>query len=123
MNRNEGNKYESKAKDCKECPFTDKCLHSKRKGNRYRTLYIPILKYKENLSQRMREKIDTAKYKEIYSKRLGLIEPVFADITYCKGITKFTLRTQVKVSIQWKLYCLVHNIGKCNMAEKGRFAA
>jgi len=45
------------------------------------------------------------------------------DITYCKGITRFTLRTQVKVSIQWKLYCLVHNIGKCNMAEKGRFAA
>ena len=123
LNRNEGNKYESKVSDCKDCPHIDKCLHSKRKGNKYRTLYIPILKYEENLSQKMREKIDSPKYKKIYSMRLQIIEPVFADITYCKGITRFTLRSQKKVSIQWILYCLVHNIGKCNMAERRRFVA
>jgi len=123
LNRNEGNKYESKAIDCKGCPYINKCLHSKRKENKYRTLYIPILKYEENLSQKMREKIDTPKYKRIYSRRLQIIEPVFADITYCKGITRFTLRTQKKVNVQWILYCLVHNIGKCNAAEKGIFAA
>ena len=123
LNRNEGNKYESKSSDCKGCPYVDKCLHSKRKENKYRTLYIPILKYKENLSQKMREKIDTSKYKKIYSRRLQIIEPVFADITYCKGITRFTLRSKKKVDIQWKLYCMVHNIGKCNMAEKSRFTA
>jgi hypothetical protein len=71
----------------------------------------------------MREKIDTPKYKKLYSRRLAIIEPVFADITYCKGITRFTLKTQKKVMIQWLLYCIVHNIGKCNMAEKGRFVA
>ena len=123
LNRNEGNKYESKASDCNGCQFLDKCIRSKRRENKYRTLYIPILKYKENLSQQMREKIDTPKYKKLYSRRLQIIEPVFADITYCKGISRFTLRGQKKVSIQWKLYCIVHNIGKCNMAERGRFAA
>jgi hypothetical protein len=123
LNSNEGNKYESKASDCKGCPYIDKCIHSRKEVNKFRTLYIPILKYEENLSQKMREKIDSPKYKKIYSKRLQIIEPVFADITYCKGITRFTVRSQKKVSTQWMLYCLVHNIGKCNMAEKGRLAA
>jgi len=123
LNRNEGNRYASKPSDCKNCPYIDKCLYSKRKVRKTRTIFIPISKYEENLCQEMREKIDTPKYKRIYSRRLQIIEPVFADITYCKGITRFTLRGRLKVSIQWMLYCVVHNIGKCNSAEKGRFAA
>jgi transposase len=122
LHRNEGNKYESKASDCFGCPYLYKCIQAKAK-KKYRTLYIPISKYKENLAQKMREKIDKPKYKELYSKRLAIIEPVFADITYCKGITRFTLRSQKKVNTQWLLYCLVHNIGKCNMAEKRKLAA
>jgi transposase len=122
LNRNEGNKYESKISDCRDCPHTDKCIPIKNEKRKYRTLYIPITKYKENLCQRMREKIDTPKYKKLYSRRMQIIEPVFADITYCKGITRFTLRSQRKIMIQWLLYCLVHNIGKCNVAERGRFA-
>jgi hypothetical protein len=31
----------------------------------------------------------------------------------CKGMDRFSLRTKVKVNIQWLLYCMVHNIGKC----------
>jgi hypothetical protein len=118
LNRNEGNKYESKASDCIGCPLAGKCIRAKGKEKKYRTLFIPILKYEENECQKMREKIDTPKYKKIYSRRMGIVEPVFADITYNKGITRFTLRTQKKVNIQWQLYCVVHNIGKCNMAEK-----
>ena len=120
LNRSEGNKYESKSSDCKGCPYADKCMHSGKKEKKYRTLYIPISKYEENLSQKMREKIDTAKYKKIYSRRLQIVEPVFADITCCKGMRQFSLRTQRKVMIQWLLYCLVHNIGKCSMAERKR---
>jgi len=121
LNSNEGNKYESKQADCAGCPYADKCFQSRKGKKNYRTLYIPILKYKENLSQKMREKIDTPKYKKLYSRRLQIIEPVFANITYCKGITRFNLRTEGKVSTQWLLYCMVHNIGKCNTAEKWRF--
>jgi hypothetical protein len=118
LNRNEGNKYQSKISDCLGCPYVEKCLQSKKKLKKYRTLYIRISKYEENLSQKMREKIDKPKYKELYSKRLGIIEPVFSNITYCKGMKHFTLRTQRKVMIQWLLFCLVHNISKCNMAER-----
>ena len=118
LNRNEGNKYESKASDCKDCPYMSKCIRSGKNQKEYRTLYIRIPKYEVDYCQEMREKIDKPKYKRIYSKRLGLIEPVFANITYCKGMDHFTLRTQRKVMIQWLLYCMVHNISKCNTAEK-----
>ena len=123
LNRNEGNKYESKASDCAGCPYMDKCIRNRNSVKGYRTLYIPVSKYKENLCQQMREKIDKPKYKKLYSRRMQIIEPVFANITYCKGIRRFTLRTKKKVGIQWLLYCVVHNIGKCNMAEKKKRGA
>jgi len=123
LNRNEGHKYQNKASDCIGCMYADRCIHSGKKQRKCRTLYIPIKRYKENLAQKMREKIDRPKYRKIYSRRMQIIEPVFSDITYCKGITRFTLRSQKKVMIQWLLYCVVHNIGKCNMAEKRKRAA
>jgi hypothetical protein len=121
LNRNKGDRYESKVSDCQGCPYMDKCIRSK-KGKKYRTLYIPVSVYEENLCQKMREKIDTPKYKKLYSQRMGIIEPVFANITYCKSLTRFGLRGEEKVSIQWQLYCIVHNIGKCTMALRAKKA-
>ena len=44
--------------------------------------------------------------------RMGIVEPVFANFRYHKQMNKFTLRTKEKVSIQWLLYSIVHNIEK-----------
>ena len=123
LNSNEGDRYESKAGDCTGCVYANKCFQSRKSKKKYRTLYIPVSKYKENLSQKMREKIDKPKYKKLYSSRLRIIEPVFANITYCKGITRLTLRGQEKVNTQWMLYCIVHNIEKCSNANKRKRAA
>jgi hypothetical protein len=123
LNRNEGNKYQSKGKDCQGCQYADKCIHSNKKERKCRTLLIPIQKYEENLARKMREKIDRPKYKKLYSKRMQIIEPVFADIEYCKGMTRFTLRGEKKVNIKWQLYCIVHNIGKCNKAGRRKKVA
>jgi hypothetical protein len=60
----------------------------------------------------MKEKIDTPEGRRTYSKRIGIAEPVFGNIRSCKKMDRFTLRGKVKVNIQWKLYCLVHNIEK-----------
>jgi len=60
----------------------------------------------------MRDKIDTEAGKKIYEKRLGIVEPVFANIRHHKKLDRFTLRGKAKVDIQWMLYCLVHNIEK-----------
>jgi len=61
--------------------------------------------------QRMRRKFDTPVGRELYSRRMGTVEPVFANIQN-KGMRRFTLRGQKKVSAQWKLFTMVHNIEK-----------
>ena len=63
--------------------------------------------YDENLSEKMRKKIDNPAYQELYSRRMQIIEPVFANVTYCKGMDRFTLRTQKKVNIQWLLLDII----------------
>ena len=52
---------------------------------------------------------------------MGIVEPVFANITFQKGLNRFTLRGQQKVNAQWLLYCMVHNIEKiANAADLRR---
>jgi len=108
--------YRSKEIDCRDCPLKSKCIL--REDGKTRSLLIPkgYLKNKQlTHSQKMQQKIDTDIGKEIYSKRLGIIEPVFANIRYQKGLDRFTFRGKVRVNIQWMLYCMVHNIEKiCN---------
>ncbi len=69
-------------------------------------------KYLENYSEVMVKKIDTEKEREIHSKRMGIVEPVFGNITYQKNMNRFTLRGKEKVNIQRLLYSIVHNIVK-----------
>ena len=81
------------------------------KGKR-RTLGVPIGHVPGNLSKAMADKIDSEKGRRIYSQRIAIVEPVFANIAAQKRMDRFTLRRKIKVNIQWLLYCMVHNIGK-----------
>jgi hypothetical protein len=76
-------------------------------------LFIADKSQEENLCGRMRKKIDGAKHRVLYGRRMRIIEPCFSDMGYCKGMDRFSLRTKVKVNIQRLLYCMAHNIGKC----------
>ena len=117
LRNNEGEKYQAMASDCSRCPLAGKCIKKRKDGKESkkhaRTLYIAARKHKENLSEKMKDKIDNPAYRELYSRRQQIIEPAFSDIAYCKGMDRFTMRGSEKVGIQWKLYCIVHNIGKC----------
>jgi hypothetical protein len=114
LNRNSGEKYQARSADCKGCPLRGQCIAS-RGGtkNPLRTLYIADAEYEENLSGQMKEKIDGPEYRRLYGRRMQIIEPCFSDITYSKKMNRFSLKGKVKVTIQWLLYCMVHNIGKC----------
>jgi hypothetical protein len=116
LRNNSGKQYRAKSGDCKTCPLKEKCIKEK-KGKTgkspARTLYIADKKYEDKLCKKMKKKIDNPVYREIYSRRMQIIEPVFANISHWKGMDRFTLRTQEKVNIQWQLYAIVHNIGKC----------
>jgi len=108
-----GRQYRAKSSDCKNCPLINECIKKRNGKKPARVLYTVDRKYEKNLSEEMREKIDDPVNRELYSRRMQIIEPVFANITYCKKMNRFTLRTQEKVNIQWILYCIVHNMWKC----------
>ena len=60
----------------------------------------------------MKRRIDSPIGRARYARRLGIVEPVFANLRHNKRLTRFTLRGRRKVDRQWKLDCLVHNIEK-----------
>ncbi len=60
----------------------------------------------------MKERVDSDKGKQIYSHRMSVVEPVFANIGTNKGLRRVSLRGKAKIQGQWQLYCLVHNIEK-----------
>ncbi len=102
--------YYARVEDCAACPVRDRCLSKSTTSRRY--LSIPVDTQPPNLIDEMKAKIDTERGKQIYARRLGIVEPVFANICAHKRMHRFTLRTKVKVDVQWRLYALVHNIGK-----------
>ena len=54
----------------------------------------------------MKQKIDSKLGRHIYSRRLGIVEPVFGHICEAIGIKRFSLRSKAKVDGQWKLFTL-----------------
>jgi len=109
-------KYEAQPSACTECDKKERCL---KKGNvKKRTLYFALPKYGRNYSQEMKAKIDTPEGRHIYSKRMGIVEPVFGNIRSCKGMDRLNYRGHRKVNAQWTLYCLIHNIGKISNAMR-----
>jgi transposase len=103
-------RYVSNQKDCKLCQLRAKCLRYKDAKRRHFSYYADASG--ENISQAMVKKIETEKGRKIYPQRIGIVEPVFANIRVHKRMDKFNLRGKIKVNIQWLLYCMVHNIGK-----------
>lgn len=100
--------YRADQGDCVECELSPRCL---RKNAQRRHLFVadgPL----NNYAQRMREKIDVPAARRIYSKRMGIVEPVFGNITANKKMNRFTLRGRSKIRIQWLYFSLVHNIEK-----------
>jgi hypothetical protein len=87
-----------------------RCLSKPTTSRRY--LSIQVATQPPNLIDEMKAKIDSNQGKQIYARRLGIVEPVFANICVQKHMNRFTLRTKLKVDVQWRLYALVHNIGK-----------
>ena len=97
--------------DCAACPVRARCL-SKADTVRRRYLSVQVDSQPPNLIDEMKAKIDSEEGKRIYARRLGIVEPVFANICVQKRMDRFTLRTKRKVDVQWRLFALVHNIGK-----------
>jgi hypothetical protein len=109
-------RYTAKEVDCNACALSDQCLKSPLKPNdgrgRQVTRFEPKPKDNANPSERMRQAIDSPKGRQLYSQRIGTVEPVFGNIRHNKRLTRLNHRGRTKVNTQWNLYCMVHNIEK-----------
>ena len=105
--------YHARVQDCAACPVKSRCLSKSTASRRY--LSIPVDSQPPNLIDAMKAKVDSEVGKRIYARRLAIVEPVFANICVHKRMHRFTLRSKPKVDVQWRLFALVHNIGKIHM--------
>jgi transposase len=99
---------------CTACPLRAQCLrHPDRTPFRQVAFSLGRTRSKpEKYLEKMKRKIDTDQGRYQYSRRLGTVEPVFANLRHTHRLNRFTLRGKKKVNAQWLLFCLVHNIGK-----------
>lgn len=102
--------YRARQEDCAGCRVRFQCL-SKPDAPR-RNLSVEVQCQQPSLIEQMKTKIDAPQGRQIYARRLAIVEPVFANIRVQKRLDRFTLRSKTKVDVQWKLFALVHNIGK-----------
>lgn len=108
--------YTAQAVDCNACKLSSQCLKGPLKPNDGRGRQVcrfePKPKDPSHPSERMRQAIDSPRGRQLYSQRIGTVEPVFANIRHNKRLTRLNHRGRIKVNTQWTLYCLVHNIEK-----------
>lgn len=114
IRRREAVKFTGAKRVCGPCTLRSQCLrHPERTPVRQVVFFTGAITGKsETYTAKMKRKIDGEHGRYQYSRRLGTVEPVFANICSARGLKRFSHRGRRKVNTQWLLYCLVHNIGK-----------
>jgi transposase len=112
-----GEQFRGAQRDCVPCSLRARCLRHPEKTQTRQVMFFTgrvarPRPRRETYTARMKARIDTPAGRTRYAARFGIIEPVFGNLCYNKGLTRFTLRGRAKVDAQWKLFCLVHNIEK-----------
>ena len=106
-----GTVYMAKKTDCRVCELRSACLRKPHSPART-VLKVEGRWQEETFSEKMIKKLESEVGRFLYGMRMGIVEPVFANLRHMKGLDRFTLRGKAKVNIQWLLYALVHNLGK-----------
>jgi transposase len=119
-------RYTARAADCNACPLSGKCLRGPITPNdgrgRQISRFVRNIQHPVTPGDRMRHAIDSVRGRQLYSQRMGTVEPVFANIRHNKRLTRLNHRGHEKVNTQWNLYCMVHNIEKLAKTDLGQRA-
>jgi hypothetical protein len=102
--------FVAKPEHCTSCQYRKRCLLSEKTKSRH--LYLFADDDARRVALENINKLESDKGRALYDKRMGIVEPVFANICENKGFKRFTLRGKKKIDIQWQLINLVHNIEK-----------
>jgi len=105
-------RFRGQLKDCRACPLNKQCMRKEVKQQGRQISVLIKVQKKVTHMDRMKKVIDSDDGKKLYSRRMHTIEPVFGNICSNKRLNKLSLRGEKKVTAQWQLYCMVHNVEK-----------
>lgn len=71
----------------------------------------------KSAAETMRDKLRTTAGRAVYKMRKAVVEPVFGQIKEVRGLRGFSMRGLEKVSAEWQIICLTHNLLKLFRAE------
>lgn len=113
INGRSAHKYTGSQAGCGPCEQRQQCLRQpQRTAVRQVAIFAKGQTSANQVLEAMKKRIDSPYGRQRYSQRIGTVEPVFGNIRHNKRLNRFTLRGRHKVGVQWRLYCLVHNIEK-----------
>jgi hypothetical protein len=94
-----------RCRSCTGCQFLGRCTTDKNGRSLSRHPY-------EKELRQMRQKLNSESGKAIYGKRKYTVEPPFGHIKSIMGFTSFMLRGKQKVTGEFKLISIAHNLRK-----------
>jgi hypothetical protein len=113
INGRSSHKYIGSQSGCGLCEQRSLCLrHPQRTAVRQVAIFAKGLASANQALESMKQRVDSPEGRRRYSQRIATVEPVFGNLRHNKRFNRFTLRGRHKVGVQWRLYCLVHNIEK-----------
>lgn len=98
--------HKYQARNCMQCPLNGSCHKSK--GNRIIEVNHNLNRYKQKAKSLLNSEAGIT-----HRKRRPIdVEPVFGNIKQNHGFRRFMLRGKEKVSIEWGLLSIAHNLRK-----------
>ena len=72
----------------------------------------PTARTRSAVAEWMREKLRVPEGRQIYARRKAIVEPVFGQAKEGRAFRRFSFRGYDKVTAEWALICLTHNLLK-----------
>jgi len=96
--------YRGSVSSCGQCRLRPRCTKKRRRELNISEVYP--------LERQMQAKMATASGRATYGRRKCLVEPVFGNLKFNLGFTRFKLRSLAKVRGEFLLMCIAHNLKK-----------
>ena len=100
-----------------ESQGVDAYIAVRRKGQEGDSLGKLPMTSSQHVRWEMHQKVSSPIGRKIYARRKVIVEPVFGQIKQAMGFRRFSLRGLAKVSAEWAIVCLCHNLLKLYRAS------
>lgn len=91
---------------CQDCPLKSQC--TKTKGNRMIQVSFRLREFR----RQARENLTSSLGKDLRARRSVEVETVFGHLKHNMGFRRFHLRSLQKVTTEWSILCIAHNMQK-----------